>query len=110
MLHQGTRRILVIEHDVWRRADLVARLADAGYQVRHASNGFSGLRLARDAAPDVIMLGGALPDLASALVREELQEDPRTRSVPVIALGDGGRNTACLLATELCQVMGARSA
>jgi hypothetical protein len=52
-------RILVIEHDAWVRADVVAQLAGAGYQVRDASNGFTGLRLARGAPPDVIMLGEA---------------------------------------------------
>jgi CheY-like chemotaxis protein len=76
--------ILVIEHDTWAREDLVTSLKQLGYNVRHASNGFSGLRLARDAAPDVIVLGQALPDLPSDVVREQLEGDPATSRIPII--------------------------
>lgn len=79
-------RVLVIEHDPWRRTDLVARLTGAGYQVRPASNGFSGLRLARSALPDAIVLGAHLPEVRSSEVRAQLRGDAPTRAIPVIQL------------------------
>jgi DNA-binding response OmpR family regulator len=86
LVEQATPRVLVIEHHVWMRSEVVAHLMAAGCQVQQASNGFSGFRLAHDAIPDMIVLGAELPDLASAELLEELECDPRTRSIPVIPL------------------------
>jgi CheY-like chemotaxis protein len=110
MFHQTTRRVLVIEHNVWIHSDIVAHLLEAGYQVRDASNGFTGLRLARGARPDVIVLGSALPEIAPAQVREELEGDLGTRSVPVVALGADGRNISSSVAAEVRQVLEVRGA
>lgn len=103
-----TARILVIEHDAWVRADTVAQLTGAGYQVRDASNGFTGLRLARGARPDVIMLGEALPDVAARQVREELEGDPGMRSVRVIAFDLNCPRGACPV-TAVRQALDVRS-
>jgi CheY-like chemotaxis protein len=109
MFQQPSQRILVIEHNTWIRADLVLHLVNAGYQVWDASNGFTGLRLARGPAPDLTVLGEALSEIAPAQLREELAGDPRTRSVPVIALDADGRNIACLVAGMVRQVLEARA-
>jgi PleD family two-component response regulator len=85
-MQHAAPRVLVIEHDAWRRMDLVGQLAGAGCEVRDASNGFSGLRLARDTEPDVIVLGADLPDIAATEVREQLGIQFQTRSIPVIPL------------------------
>jgi CheY-like chemotaxis protein len=76
----------VIEHDVWVRTDLVVHLAGVGYSVGHASNGFSGLRLACEELPDVIVLGANLPEIASDELRELLTEHPGTRRIHVVSL------------------------
>ncbi len=106
----AAHRILVIEHNAWIRADLVAQLRTGGYHVRDASNGFTGLRLARGVVPDLIVLGGALPEIGAAQVREELASDPATRSVPVVALGADGRNVSCPVAAKVRQLLEARGA
>lgn len=79
-------RVLVIEHDAWRRMDLVGQLAGTGCEVRNASNGFSGLRLARDTVPQVIVLGAELPDISANEVREQLGVYLQTRAIPVVPL------------------------
>jgi CheY-like chemotaxis protein len=86
LVEQATPRVLVIEHHVWMRSEVVAQLMAAGCQVQQASNGFSGFRLAHYAIPDMIVLGAELPDLASAELLEELERDPRTRAIAVIPL------------------------
>jgi DNA-binding response OmpR family regulator len=110
IFQQATHGILVIEHNAWIRTELVAHLADAGYQVREASNGFTGLRLARGVVPDLIVLGGALPEVASVQVREELWGDTSTRSVPVIALDTDSRSTSSVITAEVRRVLEARAA
>jgi two-component system cell cycle response regulator len=92
LIDQATAQILVIEHNVWVRLEVVTQLVGDGYQVQGASNGFSGLRLAHQAVPDVIVLGAELPDLTADELREELRCDPRTRSIPVVPLRAEGGN------------------
>jgi DNA-binding response OmpR family regulator len=93
-LNEGTPRILLIEHDTWLRAQVMGQLVRAGYAVRPASNGFSGLRLARNAVPDVIVLGADLPDISAAEVRALLAANPSTQQVPVIPLPREARHGA----------------
>jgi CheY-like chemotaxis protein len=76
----------VIEYDAWKRMHLVVQLAGIGYSVAYASNGFSGLRLAREAVPDFIVLGARLPDIPSDELRELLTEHPCTRHIHVVPL------------------------
>ena len=76
----------MIEHNPLVRADLVRLLASAGYHVRDASNGFSGLRLALGVVPDAIVLGIELPEVSAGEVREQLGVHPRTREVPILPL------------------------
>ena len=107
ILDSAAPRILIIEHDPWIRTDLTLRLVNAGYQVRDASNGFTGVRLASGSRPDVIVLGDKLPDLTSREVREQLGSDPCTRSVPVIPLQMNGRTTSCSVTAQVGQVLAA---
>ncbi len=47
----------------------------------------TGLAAARDQGPDVILLDLHLPDLPGEEVIRRLHHEPRTRSIPVVALG-----------------------
>ena len=46
--------------------------------------GRSGLDMAREHHPDLILLDVHLPDLAGDVLLRELKEDPRTRDIPVV--------------------------
>lgn len=85
-VEQEQLRILVIEYDTWRRTAVADRLRGAGYHVRQASNGFSGLRLARHSAPDIVVLGTQLPDLSVTELRQELWDQPDTRAVALVSI------------------------
>jgi DNA-binding response OmpR family regulator len=108
-IDQGVARILVIEYDRWARADLVAHLQGAGYEVRDASNGFSGLRHARAAPPDLIVLGEALPEIPPLDVRRQLDIDPSTRTIPVITVRTGSQNPCGSLSAEIRPALEARN-
>lgn len=96
---QQQPRILVIEYDPWRRTAIVDRLSGAGYQVGLASNGFSGLRLVRHAAPDVIVLDGQLPDVSVADLCEQLCDHPATRAAMLASMPiDGGEPSRSIAA------------
>jgi CheY-like chemotaxis protein len=61
-------------------------LTSSGYQVRQATDGEEGLRLALETKPDVIVLDMMLPKLSGLDVLLSLKQDHATERIPVIAL------------------------
>ena len=59
-------------------------LRDAGYLVRAANCGELGLRYARRAPPDLILLDISMPGMDGFEVLRHLQDDPLTAEVPVL--------------------------
>jgi len=57
-----------------------------GVRLLHAPNGRDGLRMARDAAPDLILLDLHLPDMSGEDVLRQLSEDPVLQHIPVAIL------------------------
>ncbi len=76
-------RILTIEDDPDIAHLLQLDLTDAGYEVLHADNGMTGLTLARQERPAVILLDLGLPDFDGTEVLKRLR---RTSTVPIIVL------------------------
>jgi CheY-like chemotaxis protein len=54
------------------------------FKVTTANCGEEGLRLARTARPDLILLDIMMPDMSGTEVAEKLLMDPRTKSIPII--------------------------
>ncbi len=81
--------VLIVEDDRWLREVLANLLAEDGYNVVQASNGESGLRLARHNTCDAILLDLTLPELRGTSVLRELKRDPATRDIPVLILSGG---------------------
>ncbi|MFW5995651.1 MAG: response regulator [Halanaerobiaceae bacterium] len=61
-------------------------LKNAGYRVFTARDGVSGLQLAQEEKPDLILLDILLPKMNGFLVFEALQEEPETENIPVVFL------------------------
>lgn len=83
----GIRRVLYIEDmrsHVLLVQQIVERLGDI--QLSTAANGRTGLELARQERPDLILLDMDLPDIAGLDVFRQLGTDPATAGIPVIAL------------------------
>jgi two-component system cell cycle response regulator DivK len=77
-------RILVIEDNL-DNLDLVCFVLErAGYKTLRAMDGKSGLELANDEKPDLILLDLTIPEIDGWHLA--LKEDPQTKHIPVIAL------------------------
>lgn len=79
-------RVLVVDDQRLSRAALERTLGEAGQQVAAAASGEEGLRLAREWAPDVVVLDLNMPGMDGFQVVERLKRDPETAHVPVVFL------------------------
>ena len=62
-----------------------------GYSVERAYDGQSGLDLAKQSKPDIILLDVIMPKLDGFSVLKELKKDPSLKSVPVLLLTNLGQ-------------------
>jgi CheY-like chemotaxis protein len=81
-----TGTALVMHDDVWVRSQVAATLREAGYTVVAASNGASGVRLAEQRQPEVIVLSMELSEVSGPAVLEQLHDCPTTRDIPVLTM------------------------
>jgi DNA-binding response OmpR family regulator len=79
-------RVLVIDDEAPIRLLCRVNLEAEQMEVLEASDGPTGLDLARDERPDVILLDVMMPGLDGWRVAERLIEDPETREIPIIFL------------------------
>jgi two-component system, cell cycle response regulator DivK len=94
------KRILIVE-DVELNRDLLVQLLEDEYELFCAADGASGLALAEEARPDLILMDLSLPVVDGWEATRRLKADPALRDVPVIALtahamdGDEARAREC---------------
>lgn len=86
VVEQDKPQILLIEDNEDGREMMAMMLACYGYQVRHASDGLQGLRLAGDTLPDLALVDIGLPGIDGYEVARRLRADPRTSAIKLIAL------------------------
>lgn len=79
-------RILAVDDNPEVREFLVTRLSGPEVEVIPAEDGPSALRLAFEKPPDLILLDVMMPGITGFEVCQQLRNDPRTRSVPIIIL------------------------
>ena len=79
-------RVLVIDDEAPIRLLCRVNLEAEGMAVIEAGDGPSGLELAREQRPDVVLLDVMMPRLDGWRVAEELLEDDRTSDIPIIFL------------------------
>ncbi|MFN2203763.1 MAG: response regulator [Caldilineaceae bacterium] len=78
--------VLVIDDDADVRLLLTAELVKQGFEVESAADGESGLALALERHPGLILLDMRLPRMDGFAVLRALKEDEATASIPVIAV------------------------
>jgi two-component system alkaline phosphatase synthesis response regulator PhoP len=93
--------ILVID-DENELARLVMRaLGHEGYDVIYASDGASGLRIARDHRPDLVVLDLTMPDIDGLEVCKSLRSEPRVARLPILVLSARASAADRILGLEL---------
>jgi signal transduction histidine kinase/ActR/RegA family two-component response regulator len=80
------RLVLVVEDNVDAADTLADLLALEGHRVRIAPDGRSGIALARELEPDVVLCDIGLPDLSGYDVARALREDGALRHVTLVAV------------------------
>ena len=94
-------RVLVIEDEPDIRDLLAFHLEREGYTVTRSGSGVEGLRLARAAPPDLILLDLMLPEVDGFEVCRRLRQDPVTQAVPLVMLTARGDEVDRVLGLEL---------
>ena len=82
--HMAT--ILIIEDDDAQRLGLQRSLGSAGYTVLAAADGASGIEMARNSSPDLILCDIEMPGLNGFQTLQALKADERTKELPFVFL------------------------
>jgi len=75
--------ILLVDDDPGT-IQLLARILSGTGTLRFATNGADALRLAREAAPDLVLLDAEMPGMSGFQVLEAIKGEPKLAEVPVI--------------------------
>jgi CheY-like chemotaxis protein len=78
--------ILIVEDNEMNRDMLSRRLERRGYQILIAIDGETGIGVARDNAPDLILMDMSLPVVDGWEATRRLKDDVALRHIPIIAL------------------------
>jgi len=79
-------RVLIVDDERFIAQALLIRLRAAGYDVKWAFDGASGIATAMDWHPDVVVLDIRMPDMDGFEVNRRLRANPKMASIPVIFL------------------------
>jgi len=77
---------LVVDDNTASRRILASLLESAGVRVMTAAGGVEALQLAEVHHPEVILMDLKMPDLDGLEATRRLRQDPRTATIPVIAV------------------------
>lgn len=90
-------KIVVIEDEADIREVIEHNLSREGYDVYSSSDGEKGLQLAKNKAPDLVLLDLMLPGLDGLDICRELKADLVTRPIPVIMVTAKGEESDIVL-------------
>ena len=85
-MSDARRTVLVVEDDAPLRRMISLFLRAAGYRVCAAEDGPTGLALARDERPDLVLLDLMMPGLDGWEVLRRIKGDALTAAIPVLVL------------------------
>ena len=80
------KKILYIEDEPALQRALSAMLVREGFETLQALDGETGIRLAKEKKPDIVLLDLVLPRMNGFAVLQALKGDPETKDIPVLVL------------------------
>ncbi len=80
----GLAKVLVVDDDASSLEISKRILAKRGYSVITADNGATGIELALEQHPDIIVLDVIMPEMDGWQVLEKLKAQPATKDIPII--------------------------
>ena len=81
-----SKRILVIEDTEDNRQILRDLLTAAGYEIVEATDGATGVAMAAEQMPDLILMDIQLPVIDGYEATRRIKADPTTRHIPIVAV------------------------
>ena len=85
-LAQESHKILIVDDSSNNRAAINYWLKDERYEILHAINGHSALKLVKAFLPDIILLDYQLPDIDGIEVCQKIREDKSLPFIPIIMM------------------------
>lgn len=79
-------RILYVEDNPQNMRIIEKILTQNGYEVLQAINGVSGVEVAQEQKPDLILMDINLPDIDGLEATTRIKSNPELESIPVVAL------------------------
>lgn len=80
------RSALIIDDEPDMTTYFSTLLKDNGWDVRTANSADDGLRLAREAVPDIVLLDLMMPERGGLSTLLELRKTPETAEVPILVI------------------------
>lgn len=80
----SARKIVIVEDDPEIGRALMVRLRAAGYEVRIATDGSSGVKTVVEEDPDLVLLDISMPAGGGFFVAENMQRRPALSHVPIV--------------------------
>lgn len=80
------RRILVIDDERALRETLIEILSFENFETLEAEDGLTGVQLAQQYLPDLILCDVAMPGLDGFGVLAAVKDDPQTANIPIVLL------------------------
>ena len=80
------RKILYIEDNEYNRKIVRQLVSHTPYQLVEAVDGESGVTVAQQELPDLILMDVQLPRMSGLDATRALKGDPRTRHIPIIVI------------------------
>jgi len=95
------KKILLIEDEEIMVNLLQRKLTQEGYEISVARDGEEGLKLIREAVPDLVLLDIIMPKKGGFEVMEVMQKDKNLKNIPVIIISNSGQPVELDRAKEL---------
>ena len=86
MLQVMPKKVLIVEDNELNMKLFNDLLEAHGYETLQTPDGFKALELAREHAPDLILMDIQLPEISGLEVTKWLKDDEELASIPVVAV------------------------